>query len=69
MKKQKTKKVSREKTVTVRWKRSAIGRPENQRQTLQGLGFKRLNQTLVLPDRPAIRGMINRVIHLLEVME
>jgi large subunit ribosomal protein L30 len=69
MKKQKTKKVNEEKTITVRWKRSAIGRPEDQRQTIQGLGFKRLNQTLVLPDRPAIRGMVNHVIHLLEVTE
>jgi large subunit ribosomal protein L30 len=69
MKRQKTKKVNKEKTITVRWKRSAIGRPENQRQTIQGLGFKRLNQTLVLLDRPAIRGMIDRVIHLLEVTE
>jgi len=69
MKKQKTNKVNEEKTITVRWKRSVIGRPEDQRQTIQGLGFKRLNQTLVLPDRPAIRGMVNHVIHLLEVME
>jgi large subunit ribosomal protein L30 len=67
MKKQKTKKVNKEKTITVRWKKSAIGRPGYQRQTIQGLGFKRLNQTLVLPDHPAIRGMIDRVIHLLEV--
>jgi len=58
-----------EKTITVRWKRSGIGRPEDQRKTIQGLGFKRLNQTLVLPDRPEIRGMIDRVIHLVEVME
>lgn len=69
MKRQKMKKVNEERTITVRWKRSAIGRPDNQRQTIQGLGFKRLNQTLVLPDRPAIWGMINRVIHLLEVTE
>jgi len=69
MKKQKTKKANEEKVITVRWKRSAIGRPEDQRQTIQGLGFKRLNQTLVLPDRPAIRGMVNHVIHLLEVIE
>jgi len=69
MKKQKTKKVNEEKTITVRWKRSAIGRPQDQRQTIQGLGFKRLNQTLVLPDRPAIRGMVDHVIHLLEVVE
>ena len=69
MRKLKTKKVNEEKTITVRWKRSAIGRPEDQRQTIQGLGFKRLNQTLVLPDRPAIRGMVDHVIHLLEVMK
>jgi large subunit ribosomal protein L30 len=69
MKKQKTKKLNKEKTITVRWKKSAIGRPENQRQTIQGLGFRRLNQTLVLPDRPGIRGMIDRVMHLLEVTE
>jgi large subunit ribosomal protein L30 len=46
-----------------------IGRPQDQRKTIQGLGFKRLHQTLVLPDRPAIRGMIQHVIHLVEVME
>ena len=69
MKKQKPKNANKEKTITVRWKRSSIGRPENQRQTIKGLGFKRLNQTLVFPDRPAIRGMINHVIHLLEVKE
>jgi large subunit ribosomal protein L30 len=65
---QKTKGLSK-KTITVRWRKSVIGRPEDQRKTVQGLGFKRLNQTLVLPDRPEIRGMINHVIHLLEVME
>ena len=58
-----------EKTITVRWKRSVIGRPQDQRKTIQGLGFRRLHQTLVLPDRPAIRGMIQHVIHLVEVME
>jgi large subunit ribosomal protein L30 len=66
---QRTKTVDKQKTISVRWKRSAIGRPEDQRMTIQGLGFKRLNQTLVLPDRPEIRGMIHRVIHLVEVIE
>ena len=46
-----------------------IGRPEDQKKTIRGLGFKRLNQTLTLPDRPEIRGMIHRVGHLLEVVE
>lgn len=64
---QKTKGVDLRKTITVCWKRSCIGRPEDQRKTIQGLGFRRLNQTLVLPDRPEIRGMLHRVIHLLDV--
>jgi large subunit ribosomal protein L30 len=58
-----------EKTITVKWTRSAIGRPDYQRKTIKGLGFKRLNQTLTLPDRPEIRGMIQRVNHLLEVQK
>jgi large subunit ribosomal protein L30 len=58
-----------EKTIKVKWIRSVIGRPENQRKTIRGLGFKRLNQILTLPDRPEIRGMIHRVKHLLEILE
>ncbi len=58
-----------EKAITVKWIRSALGRTRDQRETLRGLGFKRLHQTLILPDRPEIRGMVNRVIHLLEIKE
>jgi large subunit ribosomal protein L30 len=58
-----------EKIIRVRWKKSAIGQPAYQKETIKGLGFRRLNQALTLPDRPEIRGMINRVSHLLEVME
>jgi large subunit ribosomal protein L30 len=57
------------KTIKVKWIRSAIGRPEEQKKTIKGLGFKRLNQTLTLPDRPEIRGMIDHVLHLVKVME
>jgi large subunit ribosomal protein L30 len=56
-------------TIRVKWIRSVIGRPNNQRKTIRGLGFKRLNQILTLPDRPEIRGMIHRVNHLIEVLE
>jgi len=56
-----------EKTITVKWIRSVIGRTDDQKKTIRGLGFKRLHQTLTLPDRPEIRGMINRVTHLVEV--
>jgi len=58
-----------EHTITVKWIRSVIGRPEKQRKTIRGLGFKRLNQILTLPDRPEIRGMIYRVNHLIEILE
>jgi large subunit ribosomal protein L30 len=58
-----------EKTITVKWVRSVIGRIENQKKTIRALGFKRLHQSLILPDRPEVRGMINRVNHLVEVKE
>ncbi len=56
-------------TITARWKKSLIGKPLVQRRTIQSLGFKRMNQTLTLPDRPETRGMINRVSHLLEIVK
>jgi large subunit ribosomal protein L30 len=47
-------------------RRSAIGRPERHRRTLQGLGLRRLNQEKVLLDSPALRGMLAQVSHLVE---
>lgn len=58
-----------EKRIKVKWVRSTIGRSEVQKKTIRGLGFKRLHQTLTLPDRPEIRGMINSVIHLVQLWE
>ena len=49
--------------------RSGIGRPRTQRQVLQGLGLRRLQQTVERPDTPQIRGMIRKVSHLLRVEE
>jgi large subunit ribosomal protein L30 len=68
-KKQPPKASGKEKMIKVQWKRSASGHPENQRKTIQGLGFRRLHQIRILPDRPAIRGMILRVSHLVDVLE
>lgn len=56
-------------TIRVRWKRSAIGRPEPQKRILRALGFKRLNQIRQLPDHPTIRGMVQQIPHLVEVIE
>ncbi len=55
--------------VKVRWVKSQIGYDGRQRATLRGLGFRRLNQAVELEDTPAIRGMINKVIHLVVVEE
>ena len=50
-------------------KRSVIGRPEDQRGTVRTLGLKKTNQTVVHEDNAAIRGMINKVSHLVSVKE
>lgn len=50
-------------------KRSLIGRPENQKATVQALGLRKINQTVVKEDNPAIRGMVEKVSHLVEVKE
>jgi large subunit ribosomal protein L30 len=49
--------------------RSLIGRPENQRITVNTLGLRKLHQTVTHPDNPAIRGMVEQVSHLVEVKE
>ncbi|KOO40885.1 50S ribosomal protein L30 [Priestia koreensis] len=49
--------------------RSVIGRPEDQRVTVRTLGLKKVNQTVVHADNAAIRGMINKVSHLVKVEE
>ncbi|MFK7697345.1 50S ribosomal protein L30 [Paenibacillus sp. HJGM_3] len=55
--------------LQVTLKRSLIGRPETQRVTVRTLGLRKLHQTVVHNDSPAIRGMINQVSHLVEVKE
>ena len=57
------------KRVSVRQVRSAIGYDRRQRATLRGLGLRRIHQTVELEDTPAVRGMINKVIHLVVVEE
>lgn len=47
--------------------RSAIGYPKDQKQTVLALGLHRLNQTVEHNDNPALRGMLNKVIHLIKV--
>ncbi len=56
-------------TLRVTQVRSAIGIKPKQRGTLRALGLRRINHTVELPDRPEIRGMVNRVPHLVKVEE
>jgi len=57
------------KTVTVEQFRSANRRPKVQQETLIGLGLNKLNRRRTLADTPAVRGMINRIRHLVRVVE
>jgi large subunit ribosomal protein L30 len=49
--------------------RSLIGRPKDQRITVNTLGLRKMHQTVVQEDNAAIRGMVNKVSHLLTVKE
>ena len=55
--------------IRVTWIKSGIGYEESQRKTLQTLGFHRLNQSIVVEDSNSVRGMINKVRHLVKVEE
>jgi large subunit ribosomal protein L30 len=59
----------KKKTIKVTQVRSPIGRKFDQRQTLIGLGLNKLHRTRELEDTPAIRGMINKVRHLVRSEE
>lgn len=49
--------------------RSTIGRPSDQGRTVRSLGLRRVNHTVVRPDQPAIRGMVQKISHLVKVEE
>ena len=54
--------------IAVTWKKSTIGYPRDQRRTIAGLGLRRLNHTVRHEDTPSILGMVNKVRHLVEVV-
>jgi large subunit ribosomal protein L30 len=56
-------------TVTVEQIGSPIRREAKQRQTLIGLGLNKIRRTSTLPDTPAVRGMIEKVKHLVRVVD
>jgi large subunit ribosomal protein L30 len=54
-------------TLKIKWVVSFIGCPRSMRQTIRGLGFRRMQQVLEVQDTPSIRGMIARVHHLVQI--
>ncbi|KEJ93114.1 50S ribosomal protein L30 [Synergistes jonesii] len=52
--------------LRITWKRSTIGRPPIQERIIKALGFHRLNETVYHDDTPQIRGMVDKISHLLE---
>lgn len=61
------KKIAEKKMIKVTLAKSGIGYPERQKLTLLGLGLKKVGRSKVLMDTPAVRGMINKVCHLVTV--
>jgi len=57
------------KTIRVTLVRSPIGYTKDQKETVLALGLRRLHQTIEHKDTPALRGMLNKVIHLLKIEE
>jgi large subunit ribosomal protein L30 len=57
------------KTITVRQTGSPLRRPDRQRQTLIGLGLNKMGRTRTLEDTPAVRGMIAKVAHMVEIVD
>ncbi len=55
--------------IKVTWERSGINQREDQKRTIRALGFRRLGQTIEHEDNRTIRGMIQKVRHLVAVQE
>ncbi len=55
--------------IHLKWVRSAICTPVKHKLVVKGLGFTRLNQVIERPDNAAIRGMVKKVPHLVEIVK
>jgi len=63
------KKTEKKTMLRVTLVKSPIGFPEPQKRTVRALGLHRMHQTVEHQDNPALRGMLNSVIHLLQIEE
>lgn len=55
--------------LVVKQVRSLAGRPEHQRKVLKGLGLSRIGQQVTVANTPSFRGMVKKVLHLVDVNE
>jgi len=55
--------------IQLKWVRSAICTPVKHKKVVKGLGFTRLNQVIERPDTAAIRGMVKKIPHLVEIVK
>ncbi len=55
--------------IKIKQTRSEIGKIKSQKETIKALGFKKIGQIVEKEDTPQIRGMINRVNHMVEIVE
>lgn len=58
-----------DKVIRIEQVRSAIGRPQPQREVLRSLGLRRIRHVVERQDTPAVRGMVNKISHLVRVLE
>ena len=61
--------MSKDQTITIKLVKSGIGRMNNHKLCIEGLGFKKLNQVVTVVDTPSNRGMINKISDMLEIIE
>jgi len=57
------------KTIVVKQIGSPIRRPKDQLATLKGLGLNKMHKTRELEDTPSVRGMVNKISHMVEIVE
>jgi large subunit ribosomal protein L30 len=56
-------------TIKIQYYRSMIGYPKKQKTMFKSLGITKLNQTIERPDNPAMRGIVNKIPHILRIVE
>lgn len=59
----------KKKVLKIKLVKSPHGRTQPQRRTLEALGLRKINQTVERPDHPSVLGMVERVKHLVEVLD